>query len=186
LIAAAARGRASPPAACPTPPLLTSPAAAWDPRDSDDPLASLAGLLRSYLRAGRSHPRQGGTLLFAEMRKGNIVAAVACGPGEESPIYLGGSPASPRGTPLEHLLERGAELERIVRAAARSVEGEPALVVVEGAAGLGKTALLLEARRRLRQAPTTVLAGRPGEQEASFAYGVLRQLLGPLLAAVSP
>jgi DNA-binding CsgD family transcriptional regulator len=120
------------------------------------------------------------------MRKGNIVAAVACGPGEESPIYLGGSPASPRGTPLEHLLEREAELERIVRAAARSVEGEPALVVVEGAAGLGKTALLLEARRRLRQAPTTVLAGRPGEQEVSFAYGVLRQLLGPLLAAVSP
>lgn len=87
---------------------------------------------------------------------------------------------------MERLLEREAELERIARAAARAVEGEPAVVVVEGAAGLGKTALLSEARRRLRRGQTTVLAGRPGEQEAAFAYGVLRQLLGPLLAALSP
>ncbi len=87
---------------------------------------------------------------------------------------------------MERLLEREAELERIARAVASAAEGEPALVVVEGNAGLGKTALLSEARRRLRRGRTTVLAGRPGEQEASFAYGVLRQLLGPLLEALSP
>jgi len=85
---------------------------------------------------------------------------------------------------LERLLEREAELERIARAAAGAAEGEQALVVVEGAVGLGKTVLLSEARRRLRQGQTTVLAARPGEQEAAFPYGVLRQLLGPLLAAL--
>ena len=85
---------------------------------------------------------------------------------------------------MERLLERESELERIARAAAGAAEGEQALVVVEGAVGLGKTVLLSEARRRLRQGQTTVLAARPGEQEAAFPYGVLRQLLGPLLAAL--
>ena len=84
------------------------------------------------------------------------------------------------------LLEREAELERIADAVTRAVEGEPALVVVEGAAGLGKTTLLSEARRRLDRGHTTVLVGRPGEQEGVFAYGVLRQLLEPLLAALIP
>ena len=80
---------------------------------------------------------------------------------------------------MERLLERESELERIARAAAGAAEGEQALVVVEGAVGLGKTVLLSEARRRLRQGQTTVLAARPGEQEAAFPYRVLRQLLGP-------
>lgn len=84
------------------------------------------------------------------------------------------------------LLEREAELECIAHAVARAVEGEPALVVVEGGAGLGKTTLLSEARRRLDKGRTTVLVGRPGQQEGVFAYGVLRQLLEPLLAALAP
>jgi DNA-binding CsgD family transcriptional regulator len=84
------------------------------------------------------------------------------------------------------MLEREAELACILRSAASAAEGEPALVVVAGAAGLGKTTLLSEARRRLRQAGLAVLAARPGEDEAAFAYGLVRQLLVPALAAMSP
>lgn len=82
------------------------------------------------------------------------------------------------------MLEREAELACIARAAASATVGEPALVVVEGAAGLGKTTLLSEAKRRLRQEDVAVCAARPGEDETTFAYGVVRQLLGPVLTAL--
>jgi DNA-binding CsgD family transcriptional regulator len=66
---------------------------------------------------------------------------------------------------------------------ALAADGEPSLLIVEGAAGLGKSALLTEARRSIEPSDeVTVLFGRPGEFEASFAYGVVRQLLGPGLA----
>lgn len=82
------------------------------------------------------------------------------------------------------MLEREAELACIARAGASATVGEPALVVVEGAAGLGKTTLLSEAKRRLRQEDVAVCAARPGEDETTFAYGVVRQLLGPVLTAL--
>lgn len=84
------------------------------------------------------------------------------------------------------LLERESALEAIAGRAARAGESEPSLLIVEGAAGLGKTALLKEARRAVeRSDDANVLFGRPGEFEASFAYGVVRQLLGPGLARAS-
>lgn len=88
--------------------------------------------------------------------------------------------------PAASLLEREAPLGSITGALARAAAGDPTLLVVEGAAGLGKTALLREARRTAeREKKVKVLFGRPGEFEASFAYGVVRQLLGPALAGAS-
>ena len=77
------------------------------------------------------------------------------------------------------LLEREAELECIAHAVIRAVEGEPALVVVEGAAGLGKTTLLSEARRRLDKGHTRCWSA------ARRAGGWLR-LRGPAAAVAEP
>src|SRR5581483_8189168 len=58
------------------------------------------------------------------------------------------------------------------------------LLVIEGPPGIGKTALLTEARRRGREAGLRVLGARGSELERSFSYGVVRQLFEPLLASV--
>jgi len=81
------------------------------------------------------------------------------------------------------LLERDAEQARIVAAVRRAAAGDPAVVIVEGAAGLGKTALVQSVRAQLGATPV-VLAARPADHEAAFAYGVVRQLLGDGLAGL--
>jgi hypothetical protein len=54
----------------------------------------------------------------------------------------------------------------------------------EGTAGIGKTRLLAEARRRAAGAAGSPRARR--EFEGNFAFGVVRQLFEPLLATASP
>lgn len=71
-------------------------------------------------------------------------------------------------------------LAALCTAAAR---GEGGLGVIEGTAGIGKTSLLTEARRR---ADLRVLSARAGEFEGDFPFGVVRQLFEPLLAVASP
>ena len=74
------------------------------------------------------------------------------------------------------LLEREHELERIVvalRAAGRQA-GEA--VVIEGAAGMGKSRLLEEARARATDLGLRVLGARATELEQGFPFGVVRQL----------
>ena len=81
----------------------------------------------------------------------------------------------------QELLERDAELTRIDALIAAAVGGSGAVAVVDAAAGLGKTALLKAACRRAESAGMRVLAGRGGELEHDFAYGIARQLFEPLL-----
>jgi DNA-binding CsgD family transcriptional regulator len=64
--------------------------------------------------------------------------------------------------------------------------GHGRLVIVEGAAGLGKTRLLAETRTRARGGGFEVLSARGGELEGKFAFGVVRQLFEASLAAASP
>ncbi len=56
------------------------------------------------------------------------------------------------------------------------------LLLVEGHAGIGKSALLDAAVARARAAGATVLRARASELEADFAFGVALQLFEPLLA----
>ena len=58
------------------------------------------------------------------------------------------------------------------------------LLVVEGAPGIGKTRLLAEARRRARDSGIAVLSARGLELEHELAYGVVRQLFEPVVAAL--
>ncbi|MFG3019508.1 ATP-binding protein [Streptomyces sp. NPDC048254] len=57
-----------------------------------------------------------------------------------------------------------------------------ALLAFAGRAGIGKTTLLAEVRRRAAAQGCTVLSARGGDQEQRVAFHVARQLLQPLLA----
>ncbi len=85
----------------------------------------------------------------------------------------------------QKLLERARELERVESALAGAADGEGSLLLVEGPAGIGKTALLEAARTLAGGAGTRVLAARATEIERDFPYGAIRQLLEPPLRAAS-
>src|SRR6185437_13887734 len=56
------------------------------------------------------------------------------------------------------------------------------VVLIEGPAGIGKTALLLAARQLAPQRGMRCLRARCSELEQEFAFGVVRQLLEAVLA----
>ena len=80
------------------------------------------------------------------------------------------------------LLERRDELARIDSALADARAGHGRFVVVEGPAGIGKTALLAAARLAAADSGMRVLRARGTEMERDFAFGVVRQLFEPRLA----
>ncbi|MGC5039698.1 ATP-binding protein [Streptomyces sp. DT190] len=90
------------------------------------------------------------------------------------------------------LLERRKELRALdsalgaLRDRADGVPQAPrgGLLAFTGPAGMGKTALLTEARDRARAEGFTVLSGRGGENEQELAFHVVRQLVQPALAAM--
>jgi len=80
------------------------------------------------------------------------------------------------------LLERESELGAVEEMIA-AVDRGGRLLGIEGPPGIGKTALLAEAKRLGRAAGLRVLGARGLELERSFSYGVVRQLFEPLLAS---
>jgi predicted ATPase len=78
--------------------------------------------------------------------------------------------------PAGLLLDRGAELGVIAAAVESACSGAGSVLLVEGAAGIGKTALLGYACERAAGAGMTVLAARGAEFEDGYAWGVVRQL----------
>jgi DNA-binding CsgD family transcriptional regulator len=84
---------------------------------------------------------------------------------------------------VEGLLERGRELDEIDSHIERAAAGLGRVVVVEGPAGIGKSRLLAEARRRA-EGSMRVLSARGSGLEGEFAFGVVRQLFEGELAAV--
>ncbi|HEX8104708.1 MAG TPA: AAA family ATPase, partial [Solirubrobacteraceae bacterium] len=80
------------------------------------------------------------------------------------------------------LVERDRELRQLGALLAEAAAGEGRVALIEGPAGVGKTRLLAEARRRAARADTVVLYARAGEVERDFPFGVVRQLLEEPLA----
>ncbi|HEY1277780.1 MAG TPA: AAA family ATPase [Thermoleophilaceae bacterium] len=78
--------------------------------------------------------------------------------------------------PTARLLERGTELETVGDVFARASGGAGGLVVIDGPAGVGKTALLEAARAEAAAAGLLTLQARAAELERAFAFGVVRQL----------
>jgi tetratricopeptide (TPR) repeat protein len=84
--------------------------------------------------------------------------------------------------PVE-LLEREVELAAVERLVGATQAGGQ-LLALEGPPGIGKTALIAQAKARAQAAGMQVLGARGSELERAFAYGVVRQLFEPLLAAL--
>jgi DNA-binding CsgD family transcriptional regulator len=84
------------------------------------------------------------------------------------------------------LLERHPELSELRGELEKTKAGHGGFVLIEGPAGIGKTTLLGNLRRRAQRDRVTVLHARGGEIEQEFAYGVIHQLFEPQLTRVSP
>ena len=82
------------------------------------------------------------------------------------------------------LIERVAELDALERAVAAVAGRTGGVVVIEAAAGLGKTAMLEHAARLAADAGCLVRQAAPGPHERDFPFGVVRTLLEPLLRQV--
>jgi len=80
------------------------------------------------------------------------------------------------------LLERERELETLRDGVDRARAGEGTLLLIEGPAGAGKTVLAREARAVAERARMLPLEARGSELEQSFAFGVVRQLLEPVIS----
>lgn len=83
------------------------------------------------------------------------------------------------------LLERGPELARIDQLIAAAQAGDGRFLVVEARSGIGKTALLAEARGRAHGAGLATCSARGSELEKEFAFGVVRQLFEPAVRKLS-
>ena len=74
------------------------------------------------------------------------------------------------------ILEREAELATLDAAAAEAAGGVPAVILLEGPAGIGKTRLMAAARERAAAYGLRVLSAVGGELEHDDAFGIARQL----------
>jgi DNA-binding CsgD family transcriptional regulator len=106
-----------------------------------------------------------------------VVALAPAGAESETEAVLPG--AGYRGSVL---LERDRELERVDQCLHWARMGRGSALVVEGPAGIGKTALLAAAPGVPAGEGFRWLRARGAELEREFAFGVVRQLLEPVLA----
>jgi len=97
-------------------------------------------------------------------------------------------PAAPAPEPAgPSLLERTLELAVLEEAIRRVAASEGSVIVLEAAAGLGKTALLDHAARVAAHAGCIVRRAAPAAPERDFPFGVVRSLLeGPLRGRPRP
>jgi DNA-binding CsgD family transcriptional regulator len=83
------------------------------------------------------------------------------------------------------ILGRNHELARIDELLDRAHAGSGGVAVLEGPAGIGKTALLAEATRRADRLGLSVLRGSGARLELAYAFGVVRQLFAGSLGSRS-
>ncbi|GGN60076.1 hypothetical protein GCM10011579_024860 [Streptomyces albiflavescens] len=82
--------------------------------------------------------------------------------------------------------EEVATLEEAIAALRADSASSGSLLVFSGEAGLGKTALLAEARRIAESSGCAVWSARGGETVTSVPFNVVRQLLQPALVSLMP
>jgi DNA-binding NarL/FixJ family response regulator len=80
------------------------------------------------------------------------------------------------------LVEREREIAALAALLDAAPAGEGRVAWIEGPAGIGKSTLLAEARRRAADSGTRVLAARGSELEREFPFGVVRQLFEGIVA----
>ncbi len=97
---------------------------------------------------------------------------------EPAPAPVAAAPAPA----VSGLVERERELTALGALLGDALAGEGRTALIEGPAGVGKTRLLAEVRRRAESAGARVLSARGSDLERDFPFGVVRQLLEGLLA----
>jgi ATP/maltotriose-dependent transcriptional regulator MalT len=83
---------------------------------------------------------------------------------------------------MTELVEREREVAQLFALVDAAPSGEGRAVLIEGPAGIGKSALLAQTRRRASEGGSLVLAARGSELEREFPFGVVRQLLEAVVA----
>ena len=83
--------------------------------------------------------------------------------------------------PETSLVERDAELAALVSAFDLARAGAGSVLLIEGPAGIGKTALAEAARERAARDGMRVVRGRGSEFEREYPFGVVRQCLEPVV-----
>ncbi len=83
------------------------------------------------------------------------------------------------------LLERDTELAELGRVATDVVGGRGAVALLEGPAGIGKTALLEAVRAGAEREGIRIVHARASELDRSYGFGVVHQLFEPALVAAS-
>ena len=86
------------------------------------------------------------------------------------------------GRDLAPLLERERELAVVRETVAAASAGEGSMLLVAGAAGIGKTRLLGEAAALAGAGGSRILHARGGAVERDLPWGLVRQLFDPALA----
>ena len=82
----------------------------------------------------------------------------------------------PRASPAGRLLDREAELAAAAGAIDLACSASGSTLLVQGAAGIGKTSLLAHVCAHAAAAGMTVLTARAAEFEGGYAWGVVQQL----------
>ena len=108
-----------------------------------------------------------------------------------SPVRLTGNcfpPGRRRGkiNRMIGLVERATELHQVMLLLETAREGTGGLLVLEGAAGIGKTTILREAAAIARQDGVRVAQATGHPIESTLSFGLVRQLLEPALSRVTP
>jgi predicted ATPase len=78
--------------------------------------------------------------------------------------------------PALRLRGRAAEIAVLSEALDRAASGQPAVVLIEGEAGIGKTRLLAEAQADARGRGMQVAAGRAEELEQTRPFGLVARV----------
>ncbi len=99
--------------------------------------------------------------------------------------YLLVEAVAPMAVEAPGLIERDAELAAVGGALERAEAGEGSLIIVEGAPGLGKTSLLKSVEAAAERRGWLVMSARGGEMEQTLTFGVVRQLMRPMLVTSS-
>ena len=86
----------------------------------------------------------------------------------------------------DELLDRENDLVAIDEVLAAVGRAAGAVMLIEGPAGIGKTALLGRLRQRANQLGFSVQTARGGELERGFGFGIVHQLLETVLAKACP
>src|ERR687889_2940415 len=84
------------------------------------------------------------------------------------------------------LVEREREIAALAELLDAAPAGEGRVAWIEGPAGIGKSTLLAESRRRAASSGGQVLAARGSELEREFPFGVVRQLFEGVVADPGP